>query len=31
VWNEVEGSMLSFESPGGFEEPGECLVVAATK
>jgi SAM-dependent methyltransferase len=31
VWNEVESSLRSFESPGGFEAPGECLVVAATK
>ena len=31
VWNEVEGSLRSFETPGGFEMPGECLVVAATK
>jgi SAM-dependent methyltransferase len=31
VWNEVEGSMRSFESSGGFEVPGECLVAAATK
>jgi SAM-dependent methyltransferase len=31
VWNEVEGSMRSFESPAGFEVPGECLVCAATK
>jgi len=31
IWNEVEGSMRSFESPGGFEVPGECLVGAATK
>jgi hypothetical protein len=31
VWNEVEESMRSFESPGGFEVPGECLVGAATK
>lgn len=31
VWNEVEGSMRSFESAGGFEVPGECLVGAATK
>lgn len=31
VWNEVEGSLRSFESPGGFEVPGECLVGAATK
>jgi len=31
VWNEIEGSMRSFESLGGFEAPGECLVGAATK
>lgn len=31
VWTEVEGSMRRFESPGGFEAPGECLVGAATK
>jgi ubiquinone/menaquinone biosynthesis C-methylase UbiE len=31
VWNEVEGAMSSFELPGGFEAPGECLVGAATK
>ena len=31
VWNEVEGSLRSFESPSGFEVPGECLVGAATK
>jgi SAM-dependent methyltransferase len=31
VWKEVEDSMRSFESPGGFEVPGECLVGAATK
>jgi len=31
AWNEVEDSMRSFESPGGFEVPGECLVGAATK
>ena len=31
VWNEVEGAMRSFESPDGFEVPGECLVGAATK
>jgi SAM-dependent methyltransferase len=30
VWHEIEGSMRSFESPGGFEVPGECLVCAAT-
>lgn len=31
AWNEVEMSMRSFESPGGFEASGECLVGAATK
>lgn len=31
VWNEVEESMRRFESPRGFEVPGECLVAAATK
>jgi SAM-dependent methyltransferase len=31
VWNEVEASMRSFESPSGFEVPGECLVGSATK
>jgi hypothetical protein len=31
AWNEVEASMRSYESPGGFEAPGECLVGAATK
>ncbi len=31
VWNEVEASLRSFESRGGFEVPGECLVGAATK
>ena len=31
VWNEVEDSIRSFESPVGFEVPGECLVGAATK
>jgi hypothetical protein len=31
VWNEVENSMRSFESPAGFEVPGECLVGSATK
>jgi SAM-dependent methyltransferase len=31
AWNEVEASMRSFESPDGFEVPGECLVGAATK
>lgn len=31
VWNEVESTMRSFESSGGFEVPGECLVGTATK
>lgn len=31
VWNEVESSLRDFETPGGFEAPGECLVAAATK
>ncbi len=31
VWNEIEASMRSFESPGGFEAPGEGLVGVATK
>ena len=31
VWDEVEDSMRGFESPGGFEVPGECLVGAASK
>ena len=31
VWNEVETSMRKFESPTGFEAPGECLVGAAFK
>ena len=31
VWNEVEASMRSFESAGGFEVPGECLVGAVIK
>lgn len=31
VWNEVEASMRCFESAGGFEAPGECLVGVATK
>ena len=31
AWNEAEDSMRSFESPDGFEAPGECHVVAATK
>jgi cyclopropane fatty-acyl-phospholipid synthase-like methyltransferase len=31
VWNEVEGSLRTFESSTGFEVPGECLVGAATR
>jgi len=31
VWCEVEDSLRRFESPDGFEAPGECLVVAAVK
>ncbi|HWI82688.1 class I SAM-dependent methyltransferase [Ramlibacter sp.] len=31
VWNEVEDAMRRFESAGGFEVPGECLVGAATR
>ncbi len=31
VWNEIEKAMRSFESPDGFEVPGECLIGAATK
>lgn len=31
AWDEVEAAMRSFESPRGFEAPGECLVCAATK
>ncbi len=31
VWNEIAEAMRSFESPQGFEAPGECLVGAATK
>jgi SAM-dependent methyltransferase len=31
VWNEIADTMRSFELPGGFEAPGECLVAAATK
>lgn len=31
VWNDVADSLRGFESPGGFEVPGECLVGAATK
>jgi hypothetical protein len=31
VWDEVTESMRSFESPAGFEAPGECLLGSATK
>jgi SAM-dependent methyltransferase len=31
AWAEIERTMRSFESPAGFEVPGECLVGAATK
>lgn len=31
VWNEVAEAVRVFESPEGFEAPGECLVGAATK
>lgn len=31
AWNEIEGSMRIFESPDGFDVPGECLIGAATK
>ena len=31
AWDEVAASLRSFETPGGFEVPGECLVGAATK
>lgn len=31
AWDEVEITMRRFESTGGFEAPGECLVTAATK
>jgi SAM-dependent methyltransferase len=31
VWNEVEGSLRTFETSTGFEVPGECLVGAATR
>ena len=31
VWNEIEVSMRRFESPDGFEAPGECLVGVAAK
>jgi len=31
VWDEVESVMRRFESPAGFEAPGECLIGAATR
>ena len=31
AWNDIEGSMRSFELGDGFEAPGECLVVVAMK
>ena len=31
VWSEVEESMREFETPEGFDAPGECLVAVATK
>lgn len=31
VWNEVEQALRSFDSPSGFEAPGECFVAAAMK
>jgi len=31
VWSEIEASMCGFESPGGFEAPGEGLVGVAAK
>lgn len=31
AWREVEETLRRFESPDGFEVPGECLVAAATK
>ncbi len=31
AWDEVETAMRRFESPAGFEVPGECLVGSATK
>ena len=31
AWKEVEEAMRSFESPAGFDAPGECLVGAATR
>jgi SAM-dependent methyltransferase len=31
AWKEVEESLRRFESPDGFEAPGECLIAAAAK
>ena len=31
VWAEVEAAMRQFQSPAGFEVPGECLIGVATK
>ena len=31
VWKEVEETMREFETPAGFDAPGECLVAVATK
>lgn len=31
VWDEVQDSLRAFESPGGFDAPGECLVAVAVK
>lgn len=31
AWDEIEAALRCFESPSGFEVPGECLVGAATK
>lgn len=31
IWRDVEASLRTFETPDGFEAPGECLIGAATK
>jgi len=31
VWNAVAAALRDFETPAGFEAPGECLVLAASK
>jgi SAM-dependent methyltransferase len=31
VWDEIEASMREYETPAGFDVPGECLVAAATR